>query len=69
MKQPPRIYRPDVQPVAALSKPYVREVKFTIAKNGQRRATYWSKGAARWLPIPVVEAEYFVSIGQATEAA
>jgi hypothetical protein len=42
-------------------------VKFTIAKNGQRRATYYSPLTRRWLPIPVNNADLFVAQGLATE--
>lgn len=41
-------------------------IKFTITKNSQRRATYFSR-AMRWLPIPAAEADLFIAAGQATE--
>jgi hypothetical protein len=56
------------EPVAPVAKTWITEVQFKTAKNGQRRATYYVKELGRWLPVSVVEAEYYVAIGQATEA-
>jgi hypothetical protein len=70
MKNPPSIYKAEVAaPVAIEVKySYAREVRIATAKNGQRRATYWSKGTCRWLPIPVDVAEYLVATGHAEVA-
>ena len=42
------------------------DIKFTVTKNGQRRALYWS-GGLRWLPIPAADADLFIAQGLATE--
>lgn len=43
------------------------DIKFIVTKNGKRRATYFSRAAMRWLPVPVANAELFVAQGLATE--
>jgi hypothetical protein len=43
------------------------DIKFTVTKNGKRRATYFSRRALRWLPVPVANADLFVAQGLATE--
>jgi hypothetical protein len=41
------------------------DIKFTITKSGQRRAFYWGS-AIRWLPLPVSDAEMFITQGLAS---
>jgi hypothetical protein len=43
------------------------DIKFIVTKNGKRRATYFSRRALRWLPVPVANADLFVAQGLATE--
>ena len=43
------------------------EVKFTTAKNGQRRAYRFSCRQLRWFPMPLAEAELAVATGQAED--
>jgi hypothetical protein len=43
---------------------FTTTIRFTIDKNGRRRAHYWSL-ARRWLPISVEVAEFKVATGQA----
>lgn len=69
MKNPPRIYRPDPTPAPTFTaSPIVKEIRFKTAKNGQRRATYYCKPLNRWLPMQVVEAEWYIATGAAVEA-
>jgi hypothetical protein len=43
------------------------DIKFIVTKAGKRRATYFSRRAMRWLPVPVANADLFVAQGLATE--
>jgi hypothetical protein len=43
------------------------DIKFAVTKAGKCRATYFSRRAMRWLPVPVANAELFVAQGLATE--
>ena len=43
------------------------EIKFTTAKNGQRRAYKFSCRQLRWFPMPLAQAELMVATGQAED--
>lgn len=69
MRQPPRIYKPEPEVIEATEIKYkhVKEIQIKVAKNGLRRATFFSKLALRWLPIPIAQADYLIAGGFATQ--
>lgn len=46
-----------------LGRPVRVEIKVVTTKNGTRRATYYSRPAGRWLPMPLAEAEILLVQG------
>jgi hypothetical protein len=44
-------------------------IRIVADKNGTPRATYFSRGALRWLPIKVADAERFLANDQADRSA
>ena len=43
------------------------DITFKVAKNGQRRATYWSRASMRKLPVPAADADLWIAQGLASE--
>lgn len=67
MKTPPRIYKADPTPPTDIVKKYayVKEVRFTVTKKGQRKAFYYGTAMRRWFPLPVDVADYLLAGGYA----